>query len=190
MKSCSVCRLQKPLDSFDGRKASPDGLSYKCKPCAAAYRAGRKERYRQLRRAHYERNVEAEKTAALTYYRANRDARMRAHAEYMVANAERMAQYRRDSASDCNARTAKRRAALLRRTPAWLTEDDFEAMHAKYVEAARLRAATGLSFHVDHEIPLQGENVCGLHVPSNLRVLYAPVNLSKGNRFDPAAATA
>ena len=47
-------------------------------------------------------------------------------------------------------------------------------------EAARL----GLKFHeVDHEIPLQGKGVRGLHVPWNLRVIPRVDNLTKGNSY-------
>ena len=41
---------------------------------------------------------------------------------------------------------------------------------------------SGVDWHVDHIIPLNGNNVSGFHVWNNLQVIPASVNLSKGNR--------
>ena len=75
---------------------------------------------------------------------------------------------------------AKRRAAKLQRTPAWA---DLEKIAAFYVEAFRLTLETGVKHHVDHIVPLRGKLVSGLHVETNLQILTAKANLTKGNAF-------
>lgn len=77
--------------------------------------------------------------------------------------------------------SGKRRAAKLRRTPAWA---DLQAIRAIYAEARRLTTVTGIPHHVDHEIPLQGELVSGLHVHNNLQILTGSENSRKKNRYE------
>jgi len=81
-----------------------------------------------------------------------------------------------------NAHTAKRRAAKLNATPKWLN-----AGHAAEIEGvylyAQIFSQIGEQLHVDHVVPLQGENVCGLHAPWNLQVIPASENHSKSNKL-------
>ena len=47
-----------------------------------------------------------------------------------------------------------------------------------------LNKNTAEKWHVDHIVPLQGKNVCGLHVEYNLKVIPAIDNLKKSNRLE------
>lgn len=76
----------------------------------------------------------------------------------------------------------KRRALKLQRTPPWA---DMSAIRAVYEHARRLSEETGVEHHVDHEFPLQGKKVSGLHVAENLRPIPAQDNIRKSNRYEP-----
>lgn len=63
-------------------------------------------------------------------------------------------------------------------TPKWV---DIEAIREIYKKAAHLSVETGILYDVDHIVPLRSPNVCGLHVPWNLRALPAAINRGKDN---------
>lgn len=71
---------------------------------------------------------------------------------------------------------AKRRATKLQATPKWLTKHQLEAIKQIYFACPN-------GMHVDHIIPLKGENVCGLHVPWNLQYLTPTENSKKKNHL-------
>lgn len=90
---------------------------------------------------------------------------------------------KRNSAT-VNAKNSLRRAEKLKRTPKWLTEEDLKKIDAAYRTAKQVSEETGVKHEVDHDIPLKGKNVSGLHVPGNLRVIAAERNRRKYNIFN------
>ena len=109
--------------------------------------------------------------------------------QWQIDNAEQIAEFERlreqerreKEAAWKNICCAKRRAAKLQRQVSWA---DKAVIAAIYKEARRLTKETGLPHHVDHEIPLRGKLVSGLHVHNNLRIITAISNIEKGNRFE------
>ena len=103
----------------------------------------------------------------------------------VARNAEKAAWARRNSGRVL-AWTRQRQLAKVQRTPSWLGEDDYWLMEQAY-ELAQLRTNLfGFPWHVDHTIPLRGQTVSGLHVPTNLQVIPGAENSRKGNRMGVA----
>jgi hypothetical protein len=87
--------------------------------------------------------------------------------------------YRKRYPEKIKASHAKHRAEKLKRVPKWLTKEDIKAIKEFYAEATRKTLATGVKYQVDHIIPLKGEHISGLHVPSNLQIITATEKLCK-----------
>lgn len=76
-------------------------------------------------------------------------------------------------------RRVARRLGVKQATPPWLSEKHRQEIKDTYLKAKKL-GALGELYHVDHIVPLRGKAVCGLHVPWNLQILPAKINLQKG----------
>lgn len=81
--------------------------------------------------------------------------------------------------------TANYRAKKLQATPLWLNDLQIEEILDFHKAAKMFQLYTGVDYQVDHIVPLQGETVCGLHVPWNLQLLPSFENQSKGNKYWP-----
>lgn len=82
------------------------------------------------------------------------------------------------------ANKAKYRATKRNRTPHWLTDKDYLVMRCIYSVAQMYTRESGEPWHVDHDIPLNGKYVSGLHVPSNLRIIRGVENQIKNSKYE------
>lgn len=123
-------------------------------------------------------------TAKQAYYARNRDAVL-ARASGRTPEAKRA--YRRKH-KEANPEMYKALVSLRRRrfrdaTPLWITPAQKASIRKLYEQAAELSKITGERYVVDHIVPLRSHEVCGLHVPWNLRVITQEENLKKSNKL-------
>jgi hypothetical protein len=90
--------------------------------------------------------------------------------------------YSKNNRAVRNANEAARQARKLQASPPWLTAEHKAQIAEFYEMAKELEKVFPWPQHVDHIEPLQGKDVCGLHVPWNLQILSVKANLEKGNR--------
>lgn len=191
-KQCSKCKEDKDINSFGRRTASKDGFKAQCKPCAKEYlekwRPLNKDKIAKHNKTYYGLNVDKIAIKGKIFYDANTRKRIDRTLAWQKANPEKAnaksAAWNKANPAKTNAVTAKYRASKMQRTPKWLTKEDFKRMQRTYRLAKIMTNLTGVPYHVDHIVPLQGDNVSGLHVPMNLKAIPASRNISKGNRFN------
>lgn len=199
---CGKCKQLKLPDGFHKDPNRKTGHSYACKDCCRerylrnreqilerkrSRDAAQKDQKREYNRAYVERN----KAAVVEYQRLYKELNTDYFRDYFKQRyrdnrEEFKRQYRERYLGKRHEFILKSRLSrdeLKQRTPNWLTESDFLRIAARYKEAHWMTARTGIKHHVDHIIPLRGENVCGLHVPANLRVITAQHNFAKSNKF-------
>ena len=168
-KWCNDCKKSIPLESFYRNSSSVDGRDYFCKECRKHRKLLRKgqekayqKEYRELKRdkrSNYSRDFNKNNKGYFQNWRAMNTDKTRAYAQIY--------RFRKKSG-----------------TPGWLTEDQLHQIEAFYCHARDCEIVSGEKYHVDHIIPIKGENICGLHVPWNLQVLPADVNISKSNKVE------
>lgn len=166
-------------ESYDPEKRREQGVKY---------RAENSEKIKESYREYYSRTRE-ERLKYQEWYRINhRDSYLASKRRERQKNRdkyqERGKEYYQKNKANYSFYARKYKAGKLNATPSWLTQTQLDYMKELYQFRHNISGVEGREYHVDHIVPLQGENVCGLHVPWNLQVIPAKDNLSKSNSTD------
>lgn len=118
------------------------------------------------------------------WYQKNRD---KVIATALTRPAEQLREYRNawkeNNKVQIRADTKARRRKHRQATPRWLTRAQKSQIRQIYQIAITMSQTTGEQYVVDHIVPLRSDEVCGLHVPWNLRVITQEENLKKSNKL-------
>jgi uncharacterized protein YfbU (UPF0304 family) len=154
------CSTSKNIIFFYKDLSKVDGLRATCADCT---KLANILRYSKLdRKALYASEREKRLAAKKIYAKEHKDKKYATYKRFVSNNPT----YHKAKAAEYNAKK-------LQATPAWA---NLSAIKQIYVTCP-----TG--YHVDHIVPLQGKNVCGLHVEYNLQHLLAADNLRKSNKY-------
>ena len=127
---------------------------------------------------------EASKAAGRRYYEKNKEAvKARANVRPLEERKRHKTAHKQNNPEYYKSLTSVRKRRHRRASPRWLTKDQKLAMRQLYLQAMELTKLTGERYVVDHIIPLISDEVCGLHVPWNLRVITQEENLRKSNKL-------
>jgi hypothetical protein len=168
------------MENFSRRSKTPHLVSSYCRKCeakrclesyyrnreirllsASQWKKKNKDRCRALARESYARNKETRKAKVFEYIKENREK----HNAWTKVTAKR-------NPSGGRFRVALRRARIKRASPMWTTKEMITDIKFWYRLCPK-------GWHVDHIHPLGGKKSSGLHVPWNLQVLPASLNLAK-----------
>jgi len=172
-KQCLCCKTTKLKSEISKHSQKKDGLYTYCKTCKAVQD-----------KLSYQKNKDSRISYSKSWSLENIEKARAYKRKYKAKNPEMDNIYKQENKGSINFMNAKRRANTKNRTPVWLTEFDRLKMKCYYQVAAMRSRESGQKWHIDHIIPLQGENVCGLHVPNNLQIIPAIENMRKNNHYE------
>ena len=128
---------------------------------------------------------EASKKAGKKYYENNKEVvKLRAQSRKPEALMKYRRAWQKNNPELVKADNKHRRTKHKQATPKWLTQEHKAQIKQFYLDAMLVSKVTGVSYAVDHIVPLRGELVSGLHVPWNLAVITREENSKKSNKIN------
>ena len=193
MKVCKTCNKKLGLSDFHKHKNSKDGLSTSCKSCVkikSKYWYDSNKEYAKIRAKIYaQENPEKVRLWKLKYRTSEKGKEVhRVHRKNSYRqNPEKyrsQSKYYRENNPDKRSHWQKAREARKKQAcPKWLSDGQLSDIQDLYKLRDKLSKVFGVDYHVDHIVPLNGKDICGLHVPWNLQILESSLNLSKSNKY-------
>ncbi len=152
-KVCTQCHEEKCTSQYNKHQRTSDGLAPNCKEC-----------HKKYTRDWYRKNKKRRKETNRRWIEENRDRWNELKLEGYYRNLEKSRKY--------GLKHTQRRSRYKRHKISLMHKDEIDLIYKNRPKG----------HHVDHIVPLQGKNVCGLHVPWNLQYLPAEENLRKSNK--------
>lgn len=87
---------------------------------------------------------------------------------WAIKTPEEKEQYWLNYTIETRVRVSIARAKKQNKYPGWADKEEIKKI---YTKAVLMEKETGIKYEVDHIIPLNGENVSGLHVHNNLQIV-------------------
>ena len=198
-KLCRACDLVLPNKSFYKDKSTKDGLDAYCNTCRKSYKQVNKLKIKEVQRLYRQNNKDSRVAGnekfrknnpnySKDWFRDNPDKARSYSSSYLINNRDKINTSRlemyRINPSKYRGYSSNYRASKSSATPSWLTKEQKDSINNFYEQARDCEVTSGMKYEVDHIIPLNGKNVCGLHVPWNLQVLPRDINRAKSNSLD------
>lgn len=186
-KVCTGCSEEKILEEFSRKITGRLGRDSRCKVCISERDKKASSKNNARRRKRYKEDPEyrqklLEKNSR--WQKRNLDSRNQYTSSWKKENPEKVKnhwdKHYQKNREKYLAKAAARHSRVKQATPPWANLKDIELVYALCRKISKL---TGIPHEVDHAVPLNGVDVCGLHTFNNLQIIPKDMNRTKSNNF-------